>query len=562
MHDAQGSFNSPADLYATQAPPLTAVAPSIPPIPLAPLTTPAAPTATQPVEPEASAATVAASAATVEAAEVVEPARAARVDTRPRRASILAPSFQLPVSERRVLLMAGDLMASVVSVIAALALWAQHAHYHFDMQFVLSQAGWLVVLPALWLLVAMVNDYYDLRVAAHVSASLRRLTLIVAEVMVVYVTVFFLTTPGHLPRRFIAFYAIISLALIGIWRAARIFLIGWTGFRRRAIIVGGGVEAEAMWRTLKNEAAGDYEVLGIIASEDVAAAGSGPASHVAGAPRLGSGADLQRIVVEQNVTELVMAYSGEMPGDMFTGLLACYELGVQVTPMARLYEQVTGRIPIEHISEQLWTLVLPEEARSLSIKLYGIWKRLTDMLLAVLGLALFAPLLPLLALIIVVESRGPVFYTQTRLGKAGAPFTIFKLRTMRANAEAISGAQWTKKGDPRVTRFGRFLRKTRLDEAPQLLNVLRGEMSIIGPRPERPEFVTPLAAEMPFYRARLAVKPGLTGWAQVRYQYGASREEAMRKLQYDLYYIRHMSPLLDVVIALKTLGVMLMFRGQ
>ncbi len=469
--------------------------------------------------------------------------------------SRIAYSLQLPISERRLMLMVGDLLASEIAVFIALALWAAHAHYRFNLAFITPQAHWFLILPALWLLLASVNDYYDLRVAARRGASLRRLALIVSEVMVVYFATFFLSTPGSLPRRFIVYYAALSLALIGLWRAARIFLIGWTGLYRRVLIVGAGQEAQVIWQALKDEAAGDYAVVGIVASEREAP------PDLTAQPFLGSGADLPRLVAEYGVTELVMAYSSDMPPDVFKGLLACYELGAQVTPMARLYEQVTGRIPIEHVSEQLWTLVLPDQPHSLPANLYAIWKRMTDLALALIGLALFTPLLPILALAITLESRGPVFYTQTRLGKAGAPFRVFKLRTMVANAEKDSGPQWAKANDSRVTRVGRFLRRTRLDEAPQLLNVLRGEMSVIGPRPERPEFVKKLAVDIPFYRARLAVRPGLTGWAQVRYRYGNTREDALRKLQYDLYYIRHQSPLLDLIIVLKTIGVVLLFQG-
>ena len=465
-------------------------------------------------------------------------------------------ALQLPISERRVLLMIGDLAAIEVSIIIALALWAIHARFSFDSAFAESQAHWFVILPTLWLLLATANDYYDLRVSARVGASLKRLTLIECEALFVYVATFFLSHPGSLPRRFIVYYAALSLALIGLWRATRIFLVGWNGFRRRALIVGAGHEAAVIRLALEEEAVGDYEVIGLAASaRDLA-------SNIAREKFLGSGEALPKIVAKYGVTEIIIAYSGDLPDDVFKGLLACYEVGVQVTPMARLYEQVTGRIPIEHLSEQLWTMVLPDEARSLRANLYALWKRLTDVALALIGLLLFAPLLPALALAIKLDSRGPIFYTQVRLGKAGTAFRIIKLRSMVMNAERDSGPQWAKANDNRVTRVGLFLRRSRLDEVPQLISVLVGDMSIIGPRPERPEFVETLAAEIPFYRARLAVKPGLTGWAQVRYRYGNSREDALRKLQYDLYYIRRQSPLMDLVIALKTVGVMLMFQGM
>ncbi len=468
-------------------------------------------------------------------------------------------ALQMPVSERRLLLMAGDVVATASAVVIALALWAQHAHERFNLAFISPQLHWFLILPALWLLVATTNDYYNLRVAARVGASLRRLALIVLEVLVVYLATFFLSAPGSLPRRFIVYYAALSLVLVGVWRAARIFLIGWTGFRRRALIVGTGPEAEMIWRTLKEEAAGDYEVLGLVASAEelptLADTVADPARY------LGSGAQLRQLVAEYGVTELVMAYTNDAPSDVFSGLLACYEAGVQVTPMLRLYEQITGRLPIEHMSARLWSLVLPDEAHSLRANLYALWKRVTDLALASVGLALFALALPLVALLIRLDSPGPIFYTQTRLGKGGKPFRIVKLRSMVADAEQASGPQWAQTNDARVTRVGAALRRSRLDEVPQLLNVLRGEMSLIGPRPERPEFVATLARDIPYYRARLAAKPGLTGWAQVRYRYGNTPEDALRKLQYDLYYIRRQSPLLDLIIALKTIGTMLTLAG-
>ena len=469
--------------------------------------------------------------------------------TRPPRA------LQMPVSERRLLLMVGDVVASEISVFVALALWAQRAHMAFNAAFIGPQIHWFIILPALWLLLASTTDYYNLRVAARVGASLRRLALIVAEVLVVYLATFFFSVPGSLPRRFIVYYAGLSLVLVGLWRAARIFLIGWTGFRRRALIVGAGHEAEVIWQTLKDEAAGDYELLGLVASESELSSVADPRRY------LGTGADLRALVAEYGVTELVMAYTNEVPTDVFEGLLACYESGVEVTPMTRLYEQITGRLPIEHMSERLWSQVLPDEAHSLRANLYALWKRMMDLILSSVGLAFFVILLPVLALIIKLDSPGPIFYTQTRLGLGGKPFRIVKLRSMVVDAEAAGGAQWAQENDNRITRVGKFLRRSRLDEVPQLINVLRGEMSIIGPRPERPEFVETLARAIPYYRARLAVKPGLTGWAQVRYRYGNTQEDAVRKLQYDLYYIRRQSPLLDLLITMKTISTMVTFAG-
>jgi lipopolysaccharide/colanic/teichoic acid biosynthesis glycosyltransferase len=181
--------------------------------------------------------------------------------------------------------------------------------------------------------------------------------------------------------------------------------------------------------------------------------------------------------------------------------------------------------------------------------------------LALIGLVVFAMILPLLAIIIRLDSPGSIFYTQTRVGLNGRNYRIIKLRTMIKDAEAKTGAVFSHQGDPRVTRSGLLMRKARLDELPQLWNVLRGEMSIVGPRPERPEHVARLQQKIPFYRTRHIVRPGVTGWAQVRYVYGATDEDALVKLQYDLYYIRHQSLILDLTIMLRTAGKMIRLSG-
>ncbi len=189
-------------------------------------------------------------------------------------------------------------------------------------------------------------------------------------------------------------------------------------------------------------------------------------------------------------------------------------------------------------------------------------KRLFDITVSLIGLALAAPIMALVALAIKLESSGPMLYRQSRLGQNGCVFILNKFRSMRQDAEKHTGPVWTTAKDTRITRVGAVLRRTRLDELPQLVNVLVGHMSFIGPRPERPEFVTELQKTIPFYMERLAVKPGITGWAQVRYRYGSSVEDAVEKLQYDLYYIKNLSLFLDLLIVLNTVQVVLFARGR
>lgn len=463
---------------------------------------------------------------------------------------------QPSVSTRRTLLIRGDIVAALLSVAIALALWAHRADEPLTIDFIVAHLIWFCILPLLWFILARVNEYYNLRVTANLTSSLARLTLITLELVVIYLATFFLAPRGLLPRRFFVYYAVISLVLIGLWRAARLLLASWTGFRRRALIVGTGGPAQIIMRAIKEEAARDYEIIGYITS-----ANDPPAPVESVGEVLGTGSDLFQIVKERGIAELIVAYVNEIPGDVFQGLMECYGSGIEIVPMSALYEEITGRIPIELVGEHLWALVLPLGEHTSFFNIYLALKRLMDIVSSIIGLLCFAPFFPFVALAIKLDSPGPVFYSQDRVGRGGKNFRIIKFRSMIDNAEALTGPRWAAAYDERVTRLGRFLRKTRIDEVPQLINVFLGQMSLVGPRPERPEFVQILGNNIPFYRARLVVKPGLTGWAQVRYRYGNSLQDALLKLQYDLYYIRHQSLLLDLIIAIKTIGTMLRFQG-
>jgi len=233
--------------------------------------------------------------------------------------------------------------------------------------------------------------------------------------------------------------------------------------------------------------------------------------------------------------------------------------GVLFDHLASVYEEYTGKIALENLRPS-WLIFSTGFRKT---RLWLITKRTCDIVAAVCGLVLSFPLTAITALLVKLESPGdPVFYHQERVGLNGATFIIHKFRTMRSDAEARTGPVWSAgDSDPRITRVGRFLRKTRLDEVPQLWNVLRGDMSLIGPRPERPQFVEQLTQQIPFYGQRHVVKPGVTGWAQVRYTYGASVEDAIEKMQYDLYYVKHLSLRFDLLIALETIKIVVLRRG-
>lgn len=465
-------------------------------------------------------------------------------------------NVHLPVSERRLMLVLGDLVAVNLAVLIALRIWTVVGKLEFAPGFILSQAHWFILLSLLWLILASANNFYDLALTARWARSQARLLQIEFQLLFVYLLIFFLSPRDALPRLFILYYAVGSYVLIALWRLYRPFLIGWRPQRQRVLIVGMGWPAQTIIEAIRQNVPDDYEVVGIV-DEGVP---SRPDEVVVDAEVIGSAEDLMEIARRLKVGEIVLATtSGTVDGTLFQAVMDCYELGIPIRPMPLLYEQITNRVPIEHVGGQ-WNIVLPLEGRS-PFDPYPSLKRLNDIVASLVGLACFGLLLPLIALVMALDSPGPIFYQQERIGKAGRPFRVLKLRSMIPDAEAQQGPIWAVSGDSRITRVGRFLRKSRLDELPQLLNVLRGEMSMVGPRPERPHFVERLQRTIPFYRTRLTVSPGLTGWAQINYGYGSTEHDALIKLQYDLYYIRHRSILLDGLIMLRTVGQVVQLRG-
>lgn len=462
--------------------------------------------------------------------------------------------LQLRLSERRLLMMIGDALSVNAAVFIALFIWARVAEEPFDLNFVLPQLVWFFVLNGLWFLLASANDYYDFMLASDRFLSLQRLIVISLQMLVVYVIVFFFSERDALPRLFIIYFGATSFILLTIWRFLNPALVGWASMPRRALVVGTDWAAQTMITTLNQHTSHAYQIVGVIGEKE------NIGQDIAGIAVLGSGEDLLNIVLREEISEIVVTSTRELSGDVFQGVMDSYERGIVITPMPILYERVTERVPVEHVGDN-WAVVLPIAGTSV-FNPYPILKRLSDILMALVGLILFGLMLPFIALAILLDSRGNIFYSQERTGLNGRPFKIVKLRTMIPDAEAKTGAVFAQANDNRITRVGRFMRKTRLDEVPQLWNVLKGDMSMIGPRPERPEHIQRLQEKIPFYRTRHIIRPGLTGWAQVRYHYGANDEDSLVKLQYDLYYIRHQSMLLDVNIIMRTVRQVLSMSGQ
>jgi len=461
--------------------------------------------------------------------------------------------LQLRFSERRLALMMGDALAVVLAVLLALWVWSRVADYPFTLDFLLPQASWFFLLATLWFILASANGYYDLALAAHRMASIQRLLVITLQLLVVYLIVFFLSDRNALPRLFILYYGVASFLLLAFSRVLNPVLVGWASAPRRLLIVGTDDNARIIIQALQRFAPGAYAIEGVIGAE------SEVGGEIEGVPIIGTARDLMNFVNRDNVRELVMT-STRLGGETFQAVMDAYERGVTLTPMPLLYERISERVPVEYVGEN-WMVVLPIGERP-SHDVYPILKRLFDLMVSALGLCILALLLPLIALIIRLDSPGTIFYRQTRVGRNGRTFQIVKFRSMVMDAERHTGAVFAQHNDPRITRFGRIMRKTRIDELPQFWNIFKGEMSLIGPRPERPEHISRLQAKIPFYRTRLLIRPGVTGWAQVRYRYGADDQDALIKLQYDLYYIRHQSLLLDLNILLRTVGQVLRLSGQ
>lgn len=465
------------------------------------------------------------------------------------------PKWPLQISERRTLLVVGDVLLVNGAVLLALWIWTVWDPWRsFSRNFIFSQTHWFLILTTLWLFLASLNNFYNLRVADYLRLSGVALVRITTLVLLIYLGIYFASPRHALPRLFILYFGASSFALVGLWRAGYVLLLSRAPFQRRALIIGAGWAGRTIARAIRSLSPG-YHLVGFV-DDDL----TKQTQTIEDVPVLGTRRDLVNLVRMNGVAEVILAVTHDVDGELLQILMDCQEQGVAITPMTTLYEEMTGRVPVEHIGDA-WYIALPLNHAATG-GVYPFLKRVMDIGVATAGLILFGLLLPFVALAIVLDSSGPVFYTQERVGRGGKTYRVVKLRTMIPGAEKNGEAVWAKEDDPRVTRVGRFLRKMRLDELPQFINVLRGEMSVVGPRPERPEFVAELEEQLPFYQMRHAVKPGMAGWAMLHQDYAGSVEDALVRLQYDLYYIKHQSLWLDFAILLKALGTIFSFKGR
>ena len=410
---------------------------------------------------------------------------------------------------------------------------------------------------AIILVIFYVDELYEVTVGRGLIDLLNRLLRSLA-IGGGFAVVFFYLGYGRLftikPQRVLLIYLVVAGVLLYLWRALFRRLAKSSRISNGLILVGWNSLAAEIAKVLVSKPELGFSLKAIVVDAPVADV---PAA-LHGLVTIRGFDQIKSVCVEHGANTVVSVIHPRENPSLLRGLFDCLSLKINFTNIANFYENVTGKIPVTAI-EQIWFLENLTERRK---RLYDVAKRLFDIVFAVCLLILTLPLIPIVALFIKLDSEGPVLFRQVRTGRDGKSFTAIKFRTMIQNAEQ-NGPQWAVKNDTRVTKLGRLLRKTRIDEIPQLINVFRGEMSLIGPRPERPEFVEQLQSQMPFYKERLLIKPGLTGWAQVAGPaYGGSKEESLEKLQYDLYYIKNRSIGLDISIMLRTIRTVLSRQGQ
>jgi sugar transferase (PEP-CTERM system associated) len=452
--------------------------------------------------------------------------------------------FRHYVSGLALVLMAGDLLV----ILGALHLPRLTGTWIGEGPFLPK----FVVLVAAELLLLHLGDLYDTRLPMGRREMLARLLTCQAVAAVVVAAAGFAVPGVRLGRAaFLQIGVGMTVGLV-LWRIA--WLGPWSHERMkvRVLVLGAGAIGKVI-TDLEREASRPFSVIGFLDDNP-----SAPETIPAGYSLLGKVKDLSTIVEETRPDLVVVALMNRRGNFPARALLDCRLRGIQVEDWPTFYEKATGKILVADLRPS-WLIFSEGFVKTARTEVV---KRLVDVTLALAGLALAAPAMALVALAIKLDSRGPVLFRQPRLGRSGSVFILNKFRSMREDAERETGPVWAAQRDPRVTRVGAVLRRTRLDELPQLFNVLLGDMSFIGPRPERPEFVYDLQKQIPFYMERLSVKPGITGWAQVRYRYGASVEDALEKLQYDLYYIKNLSLFLDFLILINTVQVVLFARGR
>ena len=463
--------------------------------------------------------------------------------------------FRFRFVERRVMLLNGDVLAEIIALVISLWVWGNQAQPQgLTVSFILDRVpGWFYVLPLIWLFLMI--ELHDVRKAGSWNHTFQGVATAALIGAISYLGIYFSSPPESLPRTGVAVFILTSVVFTLLWRLFYIRVLTRDLFLPRILLVGGGVSCKILLESFNKIDPKPYHIIGIV-DDDPAKLGL----EIEGYKVLGSGLDLLDVIKKEKVSDIIVAITGMINGATFQAVLDAQEMGIEVTRMPVAYEDLNQTVPIR-ILETDWILRSFVDDTGVS-GTYNIAKRILDLLGGLIGVLFFLFLLPPVGLLIFLDDGLPIFYRQERLGKGAKPYKIIKFRTMVKDAEVDGKAKWASEGDERITKLGRFLRKTHLDEFPQFINVLRGEMSLVGPRSERPSLINNLQKEVPFYRARLLVKPGVTGWAQINYGYPETVDETIDKLEYDLFYIKNRTILLDLRIILGTPATIFGLKGK
>ena len=458
--------------------------------------------------------------------------------------------------QRINLLILGDLVASGIALMIALFLWSLYDEWlTFSFEFITARTPfWFFLLPLLWIFLLL--ELYDLRRAENLQNIIRAIALSSVISFAAYLVVYFAVEPSiQLPRRAIAYFIPLAALFTFLWRRIYIALFTTGVFKRRIIIVGAGMAGRLILDELLQQSLSTIEVIGFVDDN--------PELHntqIHDFKVLGNRSELNDIVENYFVTDVICAISNDIHPELVQILIKLEENGYEVSTMSHIYEEITGKIPAQMMDSDWLIKNFYSEAHSSAS--FALSKRVIDILAGLIGTIGYILLCPIISLLIVLESGTPIFIQQTRIGLNGKPYNMVKFRTMTVAKQPNGTIQPTKVNDERITKIGRLLRKSHLDELPQFFIILKGEMSLVGPRAEIDILVDKFEQEIPFYRARLLAKPGLTGWAQIHQDYAATTEETLEKLQYDLYYIKHRSLILDLQILVRTVSNVLGLRGR
>ena len=445
------------------------------------------------------------------------------------------------ISLRRTFFLTSDIVVIVGSLFLA-ALWRlgpQEGISYIDIH-----RATLLGSCAVFLITFYASGMYERSALVRKINSYRLPLIAVLLSLAIIIVVFYAKAQLNIGR------GILTLAgcfiFIFTWASRYIYgmAVGHGLLSKKALLVGEGREAESALRLISATADSGFKVLGVVSSKRIP-----PGSFINQVPVVGNTEKLRELANAFDVETIIVATSLSREPAVLRLLRPLRCAGVEVIDYVSLYEMLAQEVPLDHINDE-WLMNAALNGSVIHIRKV---KRIMDFVVASIGLILTIPICMVASILIKLDSRGPVLYRQKRSGIDGHPYMLMKFRTMQQDAEAKSGAVWSTSNDVRITRIGKFLRKWRIDEIPQLINVLQGQMSLVGPRPERPEFVDTLSSAIPFYRERLLVPPGVTGWAQVKFPYASNIDGARRKLQFDLYYIKHMGFFLDCLILLRTI---------